>query len=109
MTQGERAKQFMAFDAMKGLKEAMQEREKRHLRVEKRELTEETIEHISKQLKKIVRGDIVEILYFSACRERTVSGIVTKLDYALKFITVNGERIDFDDIYSIKISEHKND
>ena len=107
MTQGERAKQFMAFDAMKGLKEAMQEREERHLRVEKRELTDETIERISKQLKKIVRGDTVEILYYNACHERTVMGTVTALDYALKFITVGDERIDFDDIYSIKISEHK--
>ena len=109
MTRGERAKQFMAFDAMKGLKEALKEKEEKHLRVEKRELTDETIELISKQLKKIVRGDTVEILYFCACHERTVTGIVAKLDYALKFITVGDERIDFDDIYSIKISEHKSD
>lgn len=97
----------MAFDAMKGLKEALQEREQKHLRVEKRELTDETIEKISKQLKKIVRGDAVEILYFNAYHERTVVGTVTKLDYALKFITVDGERIDFDDIYGIDIIEHK--
>ena len=108
MTQGERAKQFMAFDAMKGLKEALTEREEKHLRVEKRELTDETIEQISKQLKKIVRGDTVEILYFNACHERTVTGKVTKLDYALKCIIVNDVHIDFDDIYSIKILEHKN-
>ena len=108
MTRGERAKQFMAFDAMKGLKEALQEREERHLRVEKRELTDETIERISKQLKKIVKGDTVEILYFSAYRELTVTGAVKKLDYALKYIAVGDERIDFDDIYSIKILERKN-
>ncbi|MCH5155951.1 MAG: YolD-like family protein [Clostridiales bacterium] len=108
MTRGERAKQFMAFDAMKGLKDALTEREERHLRVEKRELTDETIEKISKQLKKIVRGDTVQILYFNAYHERTVTGTVSQLDYALKFITIGDERIDFDDIYRIQILEHKN-
>ena len=103
MTRGERAKQFMAFDAMKGLNEALHEREERHLRVEKRELTEETIEQISKQLKKIKKGDKVEVLYFKDYHEQTVIGIVTKLDYAFKSITVGDERIDFDDIYLIKI------
>lgn len=43
MTRQQRAKQFMPFDAMKGLKEALAEREERHSRVEKRELSEDTI------------------------------------------------------------------
>lgn len=88
---------------MKGLKEALQEREEKHTRVEKRELTDETIERISRQIKKIERGDIVEILYYKAYHERTITGTVTKLDYAFKYIAVGDERIDFDDIYRIEI------
>ena len=47
MRREDRAKQFMPFDAMKGLKEALAVRDERHNRVEKRELSEDTIEHIS--------------------------------------------------------------
>lgn len=102
MTQGERAKQFMPFDAMKGLKEALAEREERHLRVKKRELAEETIEQINRQLKKMRNGDEVEILFFKANRELTIIGTVTRFDCIFKYINVGNERIDFDDIYSIK-------
>ena len=45
MTRQERAKQFMPFDAMKGLKEALAIREERHNRVENRELSEDTISY----------------------------------------------------------------
>ncbi len=106
MTQGERAKQFMPFDAMKGLQDALRQREEKHLRVEKRELAEETIEQISRQLKKIRKGDKVEVLYFNAYHELKVIGTVAKLDYTFKCITVGDERIDFDDIYMVKILEH---
>ena len=47
MTQGDRAKQFMPFDAMKGLKEALRDREERHSRVEKRDLSEDTMAAVS--------------------------------------------------------------
>lgn len=103
MTQGERAKQFMPFDAMKGLQDALRQREEKHLRVEKRELSEETIEQISGQLKKIRNGDKVEVLYFNAYHELKVIGKVTKIDYAFKYIALGDERIDFDDIYMIKL------
>ena len=42
MTRAERAKLFAPFDAMKGLQEALRDREERHLRVEKHEISEET-------------------------------------------------------------------
>ena len=47
MTQSDRAKQFMPFDAMKGLKEALRDREERHSRVEKRDLSEDTMAEIA--------------------------------------------------------------
>lgn len=40
----------MPFDAMKGLKEALREREERHLREEKRELSEDAAERLSAQI-----------------------------------------------------------
>ena len=41
MTTAERAKQFAPFDAMKGLQEALRDREERHSRVERHEISEE--------------------------------------------------------------------
>ena len=44
MTRQERAKQFMAFDAMKGLSEALRDREERHSRVDRHDISDEAIE-----------------------------------------------------------------
>ena len=44
MMRQERAKQFMPFDAMKGLQEALRDREERHSRVEKHDISEEQME-----------------------------------------------------------------
>ena len=103
MTRGERAKQFLAFDAMKGLSEALREKEEKHLRVEKRELTEETIEKISATLARVQKRDRVRVLYYRAYREATVTGTVKRIDYALKYLTVDDNKIFFDDIYEITI------
>ena len=48
MTRAERAKIFAPFDAMKGLQEALRDREERHLRVERHEISEEQAEQNSR-------------------------------------------------------------
>ena len=53
MTQAERAKQFAPFDAMKGLQEALRDREERHARVERHDISEEDIERNSSVLAKL--------------------------------------------------------
>ena len=50
MNRQDRAKQFMAFDALKGLQEELRIREERRTRVEKRHLTEEQHTKLIKQL-----------------------------------------------------------
>lgn len=44
MTLQERAKQFAPFDAMKGLQEALRDREERHCRVDRHDISDEDIE-----------------------------------------------------------------
>ena len=56
MTQAERAKQFAPFDAMKGLQEALRDREERHARVERHDISEEDIERNSSVLAKLTNG-----------------------------------------------------
>lgn len=103
MTRSERAKQFMPFDAMKGLKEALAEREEMHLRVEKRDLGEDALERINNMLIKIQKGDSVELVCYRSFHEVTIRGEVQRLDPVYKYLTVDDTRISFDDIYDIKL------
>lgn len=57
MTQAERAKQFAPFDAMKGLQEALRDREERHARVERHDISEEDIERNSSVLAKLTKAE----------------------------------------------------
>ena len=61
MTQAERAKQFAPFDAMKGLQEALRDREERHARVERHDISEEQIEKNSEVLSRITKGTRVRV------------------------------------------------
>ena len=97
----ERAKQFMPFDAMKGLQAALREREERHSRVERRVLDEEVLEANSAVLARISKGSVVSLRCYSAFHEVTKRGTVTELNTAFRFLRLDGEKIAFDDIYEI--------
>ena len=64
MTRQERAKQFMPFDAMKGLQEALRDREEKFSRVERRERGEDALEALSIEITRLERGDKIKILYY---------------------------------------------
>lgn len=103
MTQSERAKQFIPFDAMKGLQEALREREKKHLRVEKRELSEEAAVRLSVAINKVDKGMMVWVEYYCAFHEVTLQGKVSKIDTVYRYLIIGEERIYFDDLYKLKI------
>ena len=54
MNNVDRAKQFLAFDALSGLQQALREREEKHSRIEKIELAEDDKIAISNTINKIV-------------------------------------------------------
>lgn len=56
ITRKERAKQFMPFDAMKGLQEALREQEEIYSRVDKHEVSEEQQQFLSDMLTKTEKG-----------------------------------------------------
>ena len=105
MTRQDRAKQFMPFDAMKGLQEALRDREERHSRVEKREISEEMMEHNPYMLQHVMKGTKIHISYYSAFHEIEREGIVTELNFHFKYLKVDGEKIFFQDIYEITIKD----
>lgn len=103
MTREQRAKQFMPFDAMKGLQEALRDREERHSRVERHGISEEEQEALSAVMNKLSKGDKIRISYYSHFHDVEKYGTVTAINYAYRFLKVDEEKIVFDDIYKITI------
>ena len=101
MNREDRAKQFMPFDALKGLSDALRLKEYEHDRVLKSDLSEEKIMEISGVLASIKKNDLVEINFFKDGhyifkKEKCNIDITNKKLY-LQNITV-----EFDEILDIK-------
>ncbi len=100
----ERAKQFLPFDALNGLQEALRKQEKDIEYEEKIDLTDESLEELERQFNKIRKGDNVTIKYYRINRYIEFTGIITKIDYNKKRIQLNNlEEINICDILDIKI------
>ena len=105
MTRQERAKQFMPFDAMKGLQQSLREREERHSRVQRHEISEEQQTQNSLDIAKLKKGMEITIDYYSAFHDVSVTGQVTNINTACHFLILDEEKIFFDDIYKISFSK----
>ena len=101
----ERAKQFMPFDALVGLQAALREREEKHSRVEKKELSEEDREEISITIGRITKGCVVDVTFYLNGHYIQVVDKVIKLQQANKYIQLGQVKVYFDDIYKIEIVE----
>lgn len=100
-----RAVQFMPFDALNGLQEALRKREELHSRVEKKELDEESQNEISEYLSRIQKGDLLSVDFYFNGHYLNILGRLIDKNAVRKFITVEEAKIDFADIYKIKIIE----
>lgn len=91
-----RAKIFMPFDALGGLKEAIKREELRH---ENKYLKTEDIDTV---LKKYRIGETIEISYFYNFEYISFIGQIKYINYINRIITVSNSKINFDDIDTIK-------
>ena len=106
MTRKERAKQFMPFDAMKGLQEALRAKEEHHTRTEKHDVSPDDEKTNSKVLSDIRKGMKVSVDFWYAFHDINLEGTVTAINYAYRFLKVEKQKINFDDIYKIRITEY---
>ena len=102
MNREERAKQFMSFDALKGLQEALRLKEYEHERILKGDLSEEKILEISKTLKNIQKNSVVEVKYFKDGHYLFFTGKVY-IDMINKNIKCDKIKISFEDLFDLKI------
>lgn len=107
MTRQERAKQFMPFDAMKGLQEALRDREERHSRNGRREIGEEQEAQINSTLCRIRIGQSVEIECYYSFHDVVLEGRVTRFRPDEKRLNIDDISLHFEDIYSIRITDIK--
>lgn len=106
MNREERAKQFLPFDALKGLREELQKREEEALLTARRQLSEEEAEKLSKRLCRLKRGQPIELVYYDCGKYRRLSGEVLSMSTVYEHLIVAAEgekyRIAFCDIYRLK-------
>lgn len=104
MMREQRAKQFMPFDAMKGLAEALKDREERHSRTVKHGVSEDAQQRICDALLRMEKGSRVLVSHYSCFHDVETEGIVTEIDRACRFFRLNEEKILFDDLYDIRVT-----
>ncbi len=100
MDRRNRAKQFMPFDALKGFREAVAEKER--IIVPKRDLSEEQKQELNWKLRQIRKEDIITVEYFQNREYVQVTGMVTRIDEASRTLEIVNTRIAFVDISDLK-------
>ena len=103
MNRQDRAKQFMPFDALKGLQEELRIREERRTRVKKKTLSEEQIEKISRTLSRVEEDSKVDVCLYSKGHYISIEGYVSEINQIYEYIKIGNEKVFFDDIYKIAI------
>ncbi len=97
-----RAKQFLPFDALKGLQEALREKEIEY--EEKRELADDTLNELNNKFNQIENESYVIITFYKNGKYGEIKGKVTNIDYIKKKIQINKEyNINICDIVNILI------
>ena len=93
----------MPFDAMKGLQEALRDREERHSRVERHDISDEQREQNSRMLERLEMGDKIYLECHHAFHDVSLEGRVTEQSRVFKYLKLGEEKIYFEDIYFLKI------
>ena len=101
MERSSRAKQFMPFDALTGLREAIAAKER--VTEPRRYLTEDTIAEINDVLLNLQKGQIITVVYYGIYEQAylQLTGPVVKVDPYWHSIQIDRISIDFSEIYEL--------
>lgn len=102
MTREQRAKQFAPFDALKGLQDALKEKERKHLLEERKEISEDLIDSNAKVLFVLEKGDNVIVNFYLNGRYCEETGLVDGNNKTDGFLIIKNIVISYDDIYTIE-------
>ena len=99
----DRAKQFMPFAALKGYYEMVKAQEK--IIAPRRELSEYKASLLSEKLLKVRKGIVIKVVYYKQDGYIKTEGMVSAIDFTMRYLTVIKEKIHFDDIYDVSSKE----
>ncbi len=99
MSPADRAKQFLPFDALKGFREALAEKER--MIVPKKELSEEKLAELNRKLSGLTLRQVVTVEYFSNDAYVQVTGMITGINRNSRELRIVDTRIPFRDILEI--------
>ncbi len=95
----DRAKQFMSFDALKGFRKMLEEKE--NIVSYRKKLGDDEYEELSNKIKNIKKRDNIELVYYLNKEYIKLRGIVKSIDFTNKIIVIDNIKIKFNDIYEI--------
>lgn len=103
MSASRRAKQFAPFDALKGLKEAIAEKER--IPTPRRILAEDALAELNMQLSQLRKGTMVTVVYYCIYEQEyhQITGAVVSIDRYWSLLQVGNTAIDFSEIAEIEI------
>ena len=102
MPPSRRAKQFVPFGALKGLKDAIAQKE--HTPTPRRALSEDAIAEINTRLLDLKPGQLVTVVYYCDYTQEyhQLTGKVSKVDPYWKSVTIGNISIDFAELYQVE-------
>lgn len=102
MKRSERARQFLPFDSLNGLQQALRVKEYENERVLKGDLSEDTIQKISASLLQIEKNTLVSVKYYRDGYYYTEEGL-SKINYEKRILVVGSNKISFEMIADLEV------
>ncbi|WP_299142813.1 hypothetical protein [uncultured Dialister sp.] len=103
MSDKQRARQFLPFDGLAGygslIREAGREKDK------KRPLSEDRAAMLDSIVGRLKKGTALEITFYDRDSYRTLQGTLEMVDSIGRRLCLEGKKIDFEDIWEIKVRE----
>ncbi|WP_026516136.1 YolD-like family protein [Butyrivibrio sp. MC2021] len=103
MSMDKRAAQFLPFQAVKGLDEALRSKEK--IVVEKPEYSEYMLEELDKKMHEVRKGRIITCIYYQKGEYIKLTGLVARFDEVARILQIVNTKIEFDNILDIITDE----
>lgn len=95
----DRARQFLPFDALKGYKEAIVEKQK--VIIKKKDLSEDDAKILNYKLSQVKVGMMLKVIYYLNNDYVLLEGMVSKIDLDNHTLTIVKNKININDIISI--------
>ena len=104
MPRSRRAKQFMPFDALTGLREAIAAKER--VIEPRRSPSEDAIAEINETLVSLHKGEVITITYYGIYEQayKQLTGPVTRIDSYWNSLQLGDISIEFSEIFDILVS-----